>query len=68
MLMADPFADLSPIEERENIACPRCQTTLDDLYSDGRMGCAECYKVFAGDVRRALIVIHGTHRHLGKNL
>lgn len=67
MLLTDPFADV-PAEERESVVCAKCGTSQADLYSDGRMGCAECYKVFAGDVRRALIVIHSTHRHVGKNL
>jgi protein arginine kinase activator len=64
----DPFQDLLPPLDREPKACPSCGTTNADLHTDGRMGCAECYRVFSDEVRRALIVLHGTHRHVGKDL
>jgi len=65
--IADPFADLLPIFEREPKTCPKCGTTQADLHNDGRMGCAECYRVFASEVRRALLVLHGANRHVGKD-
>lgn len=64
----DPFADLPAAGEREPAVCPRCGTTPADLRANGFMGCAECYTAFAGDVRRALTKLHGTHRHIGKDL
>ncbi|HEX5324508.1 MAG TPA: hypothetical protein VFW40_12025 [Capsulimonadaceae bacterium] len=64
----DPFQDLPIALDRDPKVCPSCGNAEADLHTDGRMGCAECYRVFAGDVRRALIVLNGTHRHVGKDL
>lgn len=33
-------------EEIPPLACPRCETTEDQLASSGEVGCSECYKVF----------------------
>ena len=38
-----------------------------ELYSQGQMGCAQCYQAFSAEVQRALKEIHGETRHLGKN-
>ena len=46
--------------------CPGCGTSLADLYTDGRMGCARCYETFADIIQRALVVLHGSTRHMGK--
>lgn len=64
----DPLAEPLPAGLDQPLVCPRCGTARADLHSDGRMGCAECYRVFADDVRRALIALHKTHRHVGKDL
>jgi protein-arginine kinase activator protein McsA len=63
----DPFQDL-PLLDSDPIVCPTCGTSQKDLHRHGHMGCAECYRVFAGDARRALLVLQGTHRHVGKGL
>ena len=47
-------------------ACPECGMTRRELYAEGQMGCARCYQVFAVEVERALIEIHGKSVHIGK--
>ncbi len=47
-------------------ACPDCGLTRRELYAEGRMGCARCYRVFAAEVERALTEIHGNSVHIGK--
>ena len=51
----------------ENEACAGCGMTRRELYSEGQMGCAQCYETFGAEVQRALKEIHGETRHLGKN-
>jgi protein-arginine kinase activator protein McsA len=45
-------------------ACPGCGMTRRELYAEGRMGCAECYRVFEAEVVHALREIHGAVRHV----
>ncbi len=51
----------------EDETCPQCGMARSELYSQGQMGCARCYEVFAAEVQQALKEIHGETRHLGKN-
>jgi protein arginine kinase activator len=46
--------------------CPECGLTRRELYAEGQMGCARCYEVFAAEVERALMEIHGKSVHIGK--
>ena len=62
------FADIDPVHAETELRCPKCGTTLTDLYSDGRMGCASCYDTFRDVIQRALVVLHGASRHVGKTL
>ncbi len=52
--------------DAQDVACPKCGLTRRALYADGRMGCADCYRVFAVEVERALTEIHGKSTHIGK--
>lgn len=65
---APEFADTVKPQEPDRRICPRCGTTIDDLYRNGLMGCATCYEVFGDVVSRALVVLHGTSEHTGKTL
>lgn len=38
--------------------CPICGLTAAELRDSGRMGCAECYRVFAAMVVQAVAVLH----------
>jgi protein arginine kinase activator len=55
----------APAEEDQ--ICPQCGMARRELYSQGQMGCAQCYQAFGAEVQQALKEIHGETRHLGKN-
>ncbi len=54
-------------EERKNgkKACPLCHSTWDDLDKHGRLGCPECWKTFAPEIRKKFL--NGTYgpAHVG---
>lgn len=39
--------------------CPVCGLTLSELSARGRLGCPECYRVFAREVEMAVERLHG---------
>ena len=45
--------------------CHGCGKTLDEIVSDGKMGCAECYGVFYDKLLPSLRRIHGKATHVG---
>ena len=59
------YPEILPIPVQTD-CCPSCGTTRRDLDVDGRMGCAECYRVFEAEVLHALQEIHGAVQHIGK--
>ena len=34
---------------RKVVRCPKCGSSFNDIVREGRVGCAECYKVFYND-------------------
>ncbi len=73
---ADPFAELhdnlfggffgmptlksSPTEKKCNCGC-----TYADIAREGRVGCPECYRVFADELERTIQSVHGATSHTG---
>jgi protein arginine kinase activator len=49
-----------------DVACPACGATLRDFRQTGRLGCAECYRVFEAPLRDLLRRLHGSARHVGE--
>ena len=47
--------------------CPNCGLTYEDFKRVGRLGCAECYKVFKTSLAPLLKRIHGANQHIGKS-
>ena len=47
---------------RKVVRCPKCGSSFNDIVREGRVGCAECYKVFKPSLQR----IHGQIHHSGK--
>ena len=47
-------------------SCNHCGATLDDFRATGRLGCPECWRVFAGPLRGLLRRIHGATHHRGE--
>jgi protein arginine kinase activator len=62
-----PAAKDAPKTLEAEDVCPSCGMARRELYSQGHMGCAQCYQAFGAEVQRALKEIHGETRHLGKN-
>jgi protein arginine kinase activator len=48
------------------LKCPRCGFTQADFKKSGRLGCPECYKMFADGLAGLLKTMHKGTRHTGK--
>src|SRR6195952_4858624 len=70
--LADLLLGLGAAQEIEQssgggeIKCPHCGFTQADFKKAGRLGCAECYKVFADGLEGLLKTMHKGTRHTGK--
>jgi protein arginine kinase activator len=66
---ADPvsilFKSLGEVKGTEG-ACPGCGMTYTEFRDTGRLGCARCYKTFAGELEPLLRRLHGSTKHAGK--
>ena len=51
------------VQER---VCPRCQTSLSELYRTNVTGCANCYSFFEQEIRSLLLKQQGAMNHIGK--
>jgi protein arginine kinase activator len=47
--------------------CPRCGFSQADFKKSGRLGCPECYQVFAEGLEGLLKTMHKGTRHTGKS-
>ncbi len=47
-------------------SCQFCGTTLADIIADGKPGCCECYRRFAGEIEQAITSAQEHERHIGK--
>ena len=70
--LADLLLGLGASQEMEQagggaeVKCPRCGFTQSDFKKSGRLGCAECYTVFAEGLEGLLKSMHKGTRHVGK--
>ena len=65
---ADFFGDFLLKNESLSSAvrCGVCGKTFEDIATDGKMGCAECYSVFYEKLLPSLVRVHGKNAHMGK--
>ena len=49
----------------ETKKCPICSATFSDIAKSGKVGCAECYKTFNGELLPYLKRVHGSTKHVG---
>ncbi len=49
-----------------DLKCPRCGFSQADFKKSGRLGCSECYQVFAEGLEGLLKTMHKGTRHAGK--
>jgi len=54
-------------ETADNQQCEVCGTTLESFKKDGKLGCANCYKVFEDSILPAIKGIHMSVAHTGKH-
>lgn len=47
------------------LRCPGCGKSFDEIASDGKMGCAECYSAFYDKLLPSLRRIHGKATYVG---
>ena len=47
--------------------CSLCGSMFSDLVSSGKVGCPECYKIFADELAPTIAKIHGTTVHSGSS-
>ena len=52
----------------EKKKCTLCASTFDDLVKSGKVGCAECYKVFRDELRASIENIHGNAKYMGRQI
>lgn len=68
---ADLLLGLGASQEMEQgaggeLRCPKCGFTQADFKKSGRLGCCECYRVFAEGLDQLLKTMHKGTRHVGK--
>ena len=58
---------LSKEPKQENtLRCDACGLTYDEFLKTGKLGCAQCYKVFAEQLKPLLLRVHGRSQHAGR--
>lgn len=48
------------------LRCDACASSFDDIARSGKLGCAECYRVFYDKLLPTIQRIHGKTAHAGK--
>lgn len=51
---------------RSGPTCPECGTSFSQFEDKGKVGCAQCYKAFSGEMKILLRRLHGSSRHKGR--
>ena len=50
----------------ESKRCKNCGSSFEDISNTGKVGCANCYKVFYDQLVPSIKRIHGNTKHVGK--
>ena len=61
----DFYLDILP-KKSTSAVCPKCETTLSQVVSTGKLGCGECYKVFKDRIAYAINSLNYGEKHIGK--
>ena len=59
-------ADAGPMDPASTGPCAGCGATFSDFRESGRLGCAECYVTFEGQLRILIRRYHGSTHHHGR--
>jgi len=54
-------------EKDKEVVCPSCKMSFADFKKLGRLGCAECYRTFAEQLRPLIRRLHSSVQHVGKS-
>lgn len=54
-------------EQPEILRCNVCGMSFDDFRKSGKLGCANCYRVFRDNLAPILRRLHGSAEHTGKS-
>jgi protein arginine kinase activator len=57
---------VSPITRTRAVSCPSCGLSLRKFQKEGRLGCPDCYEVFAREIRGVLESLHEADAHRGR--
>jgi len=57
---------LSKEPKESELKCDACGLTYEEFQRTGKLGCAECYKVFAEQLKPLLLRVHGRAQHAGR--
>ncbi len=50
----------------DTVRCENCGSSFEDISNSGKVGCANCYKVFYNQLIPSIKRIHGNTKHAGK--
>jgi len=64
--LSSTVASANEDESPDDRECPHCGTTAEELRVHGRLGCENCYEVFADRVSSALEQLQAGEEHRGK--
>ena len=53
-------------EEKPSVVCTACGLSYAEFEHTGRLGCAQCYRDFANQLKPSLQKIHGRTQHAGR--
>lgn len=53
-------------KKAETIRCDACGLTYEEFLSTGKLGCTQCYKAFADQLKPLLLRVHGRNQHAGR--
>ncbi|MBR1810586.1 MAG: UvrB/UvrC motif-containing protein [Clostridia bacterium] len=48
------------------LRCEKCGCTFEDIVKNGKVGCADCYKLFYDKLLPSVQRMHGQTKHVGK--
>ena len=51
---------------KEILRCETCGSSFEEISKTGKIGCADCYRTFRGQLVPVIQRIHGTTQHKGK--
>lgn len=63
-LFGSMFAPVKKQYQRKR--CTLCGSTIEEIRNNGKTGCAECYSVFADELKPIISGIHSSRKHKGR--